>query len=141
MLYLDSIMNIKIPIILTSVSILLLVIYGADAAIGGGTGQGFLPFDHKVRGEALGIPSVVLPIIAYFISKGVSSKLLGGLIIISGLLTVVGSAAFLVMQPSSTAELDKNRMSEFGPVIAVGIFIIALGVIKIKKSFKSLSVS
>ena len=134
-------MNTTIPVILTSVSILLLVIYGADAAIGGGTGQGFLPFDHKVRGIALGIPSVILPIIAYFISKGVSSKSLGVLIIISGLLTVVGSAAFLAMQPSSTIEQDKNRMSEFGTVIAIGVFIIALGAIKIKKSFKSISVS
>jgi len=133
-------MLIKVPIIITSVSILLLVIYGADAAIGGGTGQGFLPFDHKIRGVALGIPSVVLPIIAYFISKGVSSKPLGVLIIISGLLTVVGSVAFLATQTSVT-EPDKNRMAEFGPVIAVGIFIIALGVIKIKKSFKSRSVS
>ena len=133
-------MLIKVPIIITSVSILLLVIYGADAAIGGGTGQGFLPFDHKIRGVALGIPSVVLPIIAYFISKGVSSKPLGVLIIISGLLTVVGSVAFLATQTSVT-ESDKNRMAEFGPVIAVGIFIIVLGVIKIKKSFKSRSVS
>ena len=135
-------MTIKASIIITSISIVLLVIYGADAAIGGGTGQGFLPFDHKVRGVALGIPSVVLPIVAYFISKGVPSKTLGVLIIISGLLTVIGSVAFLAVQSSiSTMEPDKNRMSEFAPVIAVGVFIIALGAIKIKKSFKTVSVS
>lgn len=133
-------MTIKLSIIITSISILLLAIYGADAAIGGGTGQGFLSVDHKIRGVALGIPSVVLPIVAYFISKGVSSKPLGVLIIISGLLTVVGSVAFLAMQ-SFVTESDKNRMVEFGPVIAVGIFIIVLGAIKIKKSFKSFSVS
>ncbi len=135
-------MAMKISIIITSISIILLVIYGADAASGGGTGQGFLPFDHKVRGVALGIPSVVLPIVAYFISKGVPSKTLGVLIIISGLLTVIGSVAFLAMQSSiSTMESDKNRTSEFAPVIAVGVFIIALGAIKIKKSFKTVSVS
>ena len=135
-------MTIKASIILTSISIVLLAIYGADAAIGGGTGQGFLPFDHKVRGVALGIPSVVLPIVAYFISKGVPSKTLGVLIIISGLLTVIGSVAFLAVQSSiSTMESDKNRTSEFAPVIAVGVFIIALGAIKIKKSFKTVSVS
>jgi len=133
-------MAIKVSIIITSISILLLVIYGADAAIGGGTGQGFLPFDHKVRGVALGIPSVVLPIVAYFISKGISSKPLGVLIIISGLLTVVGSVAFLAMQSSNAIEPDKNRIAEFAPIIAVGVFIIALGAIKIKKSFKSLSI-
>ena len=133
-------MAIKASIIITSISIVLLVIYGVDAAIGGGTGQGFLPFDHQVRGFALGIPSVVLPIVAYFISKGESSKMLGVLIIISGFLTVIGSVAFLAMQSSiSTIEPGKNRMSEFGPVIAVGVFIIALGAIKIKKSSKPIS--
>lgn len=135
-------MDIKIPVIITSISIGLLLIYGADAAIGGGTDQGFLPFDHKIRGFALGIPSVVLPIIAYFISKGVPSKMLGVLIVISGLLTVIGSVAFLAMQSSiSTIEPNKNRMSEFAPVIAVGVFIIVLGAIKIKKSSKTVSAS
>jgi len=135
-------MIIKIPVIITLISIGLLLIYGADAAIGGGTDQGFLPFDHKVRGVALGIPSVVLPIIAYFISKGVPSKMLGVLIVISGLLTVVGSVAFLAMQSSiSTIEPDKNIMSEFAPVIAVGVFIVVLGAIKIKKSSKTISTS
>ncbi len=133
-------MAIMISIIIASISIVLLVIYGVDAAIGGGTGQGFLPFDHKVRGVALGVPSVVLPIIAFFISKRDSSKMLGILIIISGLLTVIGSVAFLVMQSTINAmEPEKNRMSEFVPVIAVGIFIIVLGAIKIKKSSKSVS--
>jgi hypothetical protein len=132
-------MVIKVPIIITSVSIVLLVIYGTDAAIGGGTGEGFLPFDHKVRGIALGIPSVVLPIIAYFISRSDGSEILGALIIISGGLTAVGSLSFLAMQPDG-AEFD-NRIAEFGPVIAVGIFIIALGAIKIKKSFKKPPVS
>jgi len=133
-------MTMKISVIITSISIGLLLIYGADAAIGGGTDQGFLPFDTKVRGVALGIPSVVLPIIAYFISKGVPSKMLGVLIVISGLLTVVGSVAFLATQSSiSTIEPDKNRMSEFAPVIAVGVFIIILGAIKIKKSSKIVS--
>lgn len=135
-------MVIRTSIIITSISIVLLVIYGVDAAIGGGTGQGFLPFDHRVRGVALGVPSVVLPIIAFFISKRESSKMLGILIIISGLLTVIGSVAFLVMQPTiSTMESEKNRMSEFVSVIAVGIFIIALGAIKIKKSSKPVSIS
>ena len=131
-------MVINVSIIITSISILLLIIYGADAVIGGGTGEGFLPFDHKIRGVALGMPSAILPIVAYFISKGVSSKPLGVLIIISGLLIVVGSVAFLATQ-SSVTESGQNRMTEFGPVIAVGIFIIVLGAIKIKKSFKTLS--
>jgi hypothetical protein len=128
-------MLLKAAIIITAISISLLVIYGSDAAVGGGTGKGFLPFDHKVRGIGLGIPSVALPIIAYVISRKDSSVLLGVLIIISGLLTVIGSVAFLAMQNSiDVSNSSKNRMSEFAPVIALGAFIIGLGVIKIRKS-------
>ena len=115
-------MAIKAAIAMTSISIILLVIYGSDAALGGGTGTGFLPFDHKIRGIGLGIPSVVLPIIAYVISKNNSSKILGILIITSGLLTVIGSAAFLVLQGQPVDE-TQNRSAEFAPVIALGALI------------------
>lgn len=129
-------MTLKIAIIITLISIALLIIYGSDAAIGGGTSQGFLPFDHKIRGIALGIPSVVLPIVAYVISKKEQSKLLGILIIVSGLLTVIGSAAFLGMQDQSALDESKNRVSEFAPIIAIGALITGLGIMKIKKSSK-----
>ena len=134
-------MTVKTAVIITLISIVLLVIYGADAAVGGGTGDGFLPFDHKVRGVGLGIPSVILPIIAYFITKKEPSKILGVLIIISGLLTVIGSVAFLAMQDSTSTDTSKNRMTEFVPVIAVGVFIIALGTLKIKKSSKTIPIT
>lgn len=134
-------MKLKVAIVVTVISIILLLIYGADAAMGGGTGEGFLPFDHKVRGIALGVPSVVLPIVAYFITKKESSKMLGILIVASGLLTVIGSIAFLTMQTTSVTDTGTNRMSEFAPIIAVGAFIVALGTIKIKKSSKIVSAS
>ena len=132
-------MALKAAIVITAISIALLLIYGIDVAVGGGTGQGFLPFDHKARGVGLGIPGAALPIIGYFISRKESSKTLGTMIIISGLLIVVGSATFLAM-PGSLAKddgIERNVMAEFGPVIAVGVFIIALGTIKIKKSSKT----
>jgi len=132
-------MTLKAAITITSISIALLVIYGADAAIGSGTGTGFLPFDNKVRGIGLGIPSVVLPIIAYVISRNEPSKILGSLIIISGLLTVIGSVGFLAMQDPAVVDETKNRTSEFAPVIATGALIVGLGIIKIKKSSKPVS--
>jgi hypothetical protein len=132
-------MTLKAAITITSISIALLVIYGADAAIGSGTGTGFLPFDNKVRGIGLGIPSVALPIIAYVISRNEPSKILGSLIIISGLLTVIGSVGFLVMQDPAVVDETKNRTSEFAPVIAIGALIVGLGIMKIKKSSKPVS--
>lgn len=126
----------KVAIIITAISIALLLIYGADVAAGGGTEQGFLPFDHKIRGMILGITSSVLPIIGYFISKKEPSKILGIMIIISGLLIVIGSATFLAIQSIIEKEngVGRNAMAEFIPVIIVGAFITALGAIKIKKS-------
>ena len=132
-------MTLKAAITITSISIALLVIYGADAAIGSGTGTGFLPFDNKVRGIGLGIPSVVLPIIAYVISRNEPSKILGSLIIISGLLTVIGSVGFLAMQDPAVVDETKNRTSEFAPVIAIGALIVGLGIMKKKKSSKPVS--
>jgi len=126
----------KVAIIITAISIALLLIYGADVAAGGGTEQGFLPFDHKIRGMILGITSSVLPIIGYFISKKEPSKILGIMIIISGLLIVMGSVTFLGIQSIMEKEngVGRNAMAEFIPVIIVGAFITALGAIKIKKS-------
>jgi len=126
----------KVAIIITAISIALLLIYGADVAAGGGTEQGFLPFDHKIRGMILGITSSVLPIIGYFISKKEPSKILGIMIIISGLLIVIGSATFLAIQSTMEKEngVGRNAMAEFIPVMIVGAFITALGAIKIKKS-------
>ena len=129
-------MFLKTSIIITAISIGLLVIYGADVAAGGGIGQGFLPLDQKARGIGLGIPGAALPIIGYFISKNESSKALGVMILISGLLIVIGSAGFLAMSDSIGKKdgVEINAMAEFGPVIAVGVFITALGATKVKKS-------
>lgn len=131
-------MALKAAIIITSISIALLVIYGADVAVGGGTGEGFLPFDPKARGVGLGIAGAALPIIGYFISRKEPSKTLGVMILVSGLLIVIGSGTFLAIQGSMTNSdgVERNVMTEFGPVIAVGVFIIALGTIRIKKSSK-----
>ena len=126
----------KVAIIITAISIALLLIYGADVAVGGGTEQGFLPFDHKIRGMALGITGSALPIIGYFISKKKPSKILGIMIIVSGLLIVIGPITFLTIQSTIEKEngMGRNAITEFVPVIIVGAFITVLGGIKIKKA-------
>jgi hypothetical protein len=123
-------MALKISLIITAISIALLAIYGADAAISQGTDQGFLPFDHKIRGMGLGGPSMILPIIAFFISRKESSKPLGIMIIITGIMIIIGGAVFLSMPPS---DQPRNVMAEAGPLFGVGAFQIALGAIKVRK--------
>jgi len=124
-------------IMITGIAIALLVIYGADVAAGmdNPDKEGFLAMDHKARGFGLGGPAMILPIIAYFISRNDSSKELGGMIIISGILIIIGAATVIGMTGSSEAqETARNPIMEAVPLLVVGAIQIGLGALKIKKS-------
>ena len=128
-------MAIAISMVITGIAIGLLVIYGADVAASQGNGEGFLPFDHQVRGIGLGMPSIILPIIAFFISRKEPSKGLGAMIIVAGILIIVGGVTVLaISDPVELEESERNPMVEAGPLLGIGAFIIALGAIKLKKS-------
>ena len=130
-----KIMAIKISIILTAISIGLLVIYGIDVAAAQGSGEGFLPIDHKARGLGLGLPSIILPIVAFFISRKEPSKTLGIMLIISAVLIMIGGITVLaITDPSEAEKIGRNVISEAAPLLGVGAFIIALGAIKLRKS-------
>ena len=124
-------------LVITGISIALLVIYGADAAAGAGNPdhQGFLDMDHKTRGLGLGGPAMVLPLIAYFISRNDSSKGLGAMIVITGILIIIGAATVIGMADSSEAqETARDPIMETLPLLVVGLIQIGLGALKIKKS-------
>lgn len=125
----------KISIILTAISIGLLVIYGADVGAAQGSEKGFLPMDHKARGLGLGLPSIILPIVAFFISRKEPSKTLGIMLIISAVLIMIGGITVLaIADPVEAQEKGRNVVTEAAPLLGVGAFIIALGVIKLRKS-------
>jgi len=124
-------------LVITGISIALLVIYGADAAAGAGNPdhQGFLDMDHKTRGLGLGGPAMVLPLIAYFISRNDSSKGLGGMILITGILIIIGAVTVIGMADLSEAdETARNPFMETAPLLIVGGIQMGLGILKIKKS-------
>jgi len=129
-------------IVITGIAIALLVIYGADVAASvnvdgeiGEQGDGFLQLDHKTRGIGLGGPAMVLPLIAYFISRNDSSKGLGGMIIISGILIIIGAVTVIGMTDLSEAdETARNPLVETAPLLIVGGIQTGLGILKIKKS-------
>ena len=128
-------MALKASLVITGIAIGLLVLYGADvlASINmdgeiGEKSDGFLPLNDMQRGMGLGGPAILLPIIAFFISLKESSKGLGGMIIISGLLILIGGLA-MVGTPAPEG-VERNPIMLFAPAI----FQIALGAIKIKKS-------
>ena len=115
---------------LTGIAIALLVLYGADVAVSMGNAdkEGFLPLDDMQRGMGLGGPAIVLPIIAFFIAIREKSKGLGGLIIISGILILVGGIA-MIATPAPEG-VERNPIMLFAPAIIQ----LALGAIKIVKS-------
>jgi len=126
-----------VAVIITGIALALLIIYGADAAAGmdNPDKQGFLAMDHKTRGLGLGGPAMVLPLIAYFISRNDSSKGLGAMIVITGILIIIGAATVIGMADSSEAqETARNPFMEVAPLLVVGGIQMGLGILKIKKS-------
>ena len=126
-----------VAVIITGIALALLIIYGADAAaaMDNPDKQGFLAMDHKTRGLGLGGPAMVLPLIAYFISRNDSSKGLGAMIVITGILIIIGAATVIGMADSSEAqETARNPLAETAPLLVVGGIQMGLGILKIKKS-------
>ena len=126
-----------VAVIITGIALALLIIYGADAAAGmdNPDKQGFLAMDHKARGLGLGGPAMVLPLIAYFISRNDSSKGLGAMIVITGILIIIGAATVIGMaEPSEAQETARNPLMETAPLLVVGGIQMGLGILKIKKS-------
>ena len=125
----------KASLIMTGISIALLVIYGSDVAVAGGSGEGFLGSDHMARGVGLGLPAMILPIIAFFISRNERSKGLGIMIVISGALILIGGFALFGLEPSpEDLESGRSIIEMAAPLFGGGAFIVALGAIKLKKS-------
>lgn len=129
-------MALKVAIIISVISIILLVIYGADSIMAiiehlGIQSTAFLQMDVKARGMVFGIIPAILLIISYFITRKEPSPLLGVLIIIGGALMVAGVGLIFALQGSSIPSAGQR---EFGIVVGIGVVIIALGGLKIKKS-------
>ena len=126
-------MSVSIPHVISGISIILLVIYGADVIVGGGVaGNGFLSFDAMTRGMAFGFPPIILSVIAFFISKKPPYKGLGIMLIITGILIIIGGG--MSVSSASGTENSVRMIGEGGSLILVGVIIAVLGVIKIKKS-------
>ena len=118
--------------ILTLIAIFLILVYGLDAALDR-SDTGFLPLDSKTRGFVLGLPSVILPLIAFGITYRTPSTSLGLLLIIDGMLILIGSVLFVSLQETTpTIEMSvliENFIS-FAPIIGLGLVIIFLGIWK-----------
>ena len=129
-------MALKVAMIMSIVSIIMLVIYGADSIMAitqnlGLQSTAFLNMDVKVRGMIFGIIPSALLVISYFITRKEPSKSLGIALIIGGTLMVVGVGIIFALQGSTVPSAGRG---EFGAVVGIGVIIVLLGLLKIKKS-------
>ena len=129
-------MVLTLALIITGIAIALLIVYGMDVVVGYSTdgGDGFIPFDHKTRGIGLGLPALILPIIAFFISKKEPSKGLGIMIILAGILIIIGGVVVIGNAEAMEEASGRSILAETIPLIIAGLVQIGLGILKIKKS-------
>ena len=102
-------------------SLVLLLIYGADAGAKQGKDEGgFLPIDSKTRGIGFGVPPIILSTIAFFISMKEKSTSVSVLLLVNGVLIMIGG-----IMPVATGKIALGL-----PILGAGIWIVALGIVK-----------
>lgn len=121
-----------IALVLLVASLVLLIIYGADAAVASSSenGRGFLPFDESVRGGAFGGGAVVMSIIAFVIARKEYAPAVSALLFVNGGLIIAGMIA-LIAQGALASENSSGAMRTIGSTIAMGAILIGLGVWKV----------
>ena len=135
-------MVLQVGIVLSVISIIMLSIYGVDAIMTINENQSsqntaILHMDSKSRGMIFGLIPAILLIVSFFITRKEPSTILGILIIIGGALMVVGVGIIITLPNNNIPSAAKG---EFGGVIGIGIAIAALGVLKVMRSKKDITV-
>lgn len=113
-------------------SLVLLIIYGADAAIGSSSPdrRGFLPLDEAVRGGGFGGGAVVMSIVAFVIARKEYAPIVSALLFVNGGLIIAGMLA-LIAQGALTSEDSSGAMRTIGSTIGMGAILIGLGAWKL----------
>lgn len=124
----------SVAYVLVGISIALLAVYGADVAVTEATGEGFLDIDHKARGIGFGMPSIILPFVAFILARKEPSMGLGAMIIVAGALIIIGGAAVLGLAEPPEPDSVRNPIAEAVPLLIVGAIIAGLGAFKIARS-------
>ncbi len=114
-------MAIRIAQGLVIASLVLLIIYGADEGVKQGKPEGgFLHLDVVTRGIGFGGSAVALSTAAFFISMREKSTLVSVLLLVNGVLIIIGGAM---------AAMGSKPAGGYA-VVGMGIWILALGIIK-----------
>ena len=120
--------RVKVAIGLLVASLILLVIYGADAAVASSSpeGHGFIPLSEAVRGSGLGGGAFVMSIIAFVISWKRPSSMVAILLFVNGGLIIAGMLA-LIAQGALASENAQGAMRTISSTLALGAILVGLG--------------
>jgi hypothetical protein len=120
--------RVKVAIGLLVASLILLIIYGADAAVASSSpeGRGFIPLSEAVRGSGLGGGAFVMSIIAFVISWKRLSSMVAILLFVNGGLIIAGMLA-LIAQGALASENAEGAMRTISSTLALGAILVALG--------------
>lgn len=119
-----------ISYIMAAIGLALLLVYGADVAASGGDGDGFLPLDSQTRGMVFGGPPIVLSIAAFIVSRNSLSTPLGGMLIATGILVIIGGIAAAGFASDQEGQMAGSSIV----LVGIGAFIAGLGGISWIKS-------
>lgn len=126
-----------IAIALLAVSLILLIIYGADVMVATSSpnGKGFLRLGESVRGGGLGGGAVVMSIIAFVIARKERTTAVSALLFVNGGLIIAGMIVLMARGPP-TSEAAVSAMRIIASTIAMGAILICLGVWKVASERK-----
>ena len=119
-------------------SLVLLLIYGADAGSSTSTieeKKGFISLDTMTRGILFGGGAVVLSTAAFFVSLNERSMLVSILLIINGILIAIGRVIALGNRPMMETESVGGYI-----VLGLGLWVLALGIVKLVRRKKETTV-
>jgi hypothetical protein len=113
-------------------SLVLLIIYGADAAAVASSRDrvGFLPVSEAVRGSLFGGGAVVMSIIGFVIARKKYAPIVSTLLFVNGGLIIAGMLA-LIAQGALASESLSGAMRTISSTIAMGAALIGLGAWKV----------
>ena len=120
--------RVKVAIGLLVASLILLIIYGADAAVASSSpeGHGFIPLSEAVRGSGLGGGAFVMSIIAFVISWKRPSSMVAILLFVNGGLIIAGMLA-LIAQGALASENAEGAIRTISSTLALGAILVGFG--------------
>ena len=122
------------------VSLILLIVYGADVAVASSSSEreGFLPVDESVRGAAFGGGAVIMSIIAFVIARKEYAPVVSVLLFVNGGLIIAGMIALLA-QGALSSEDSSSTLRTVVSTIVMGAILIGLGAWKLIMDKKGLA--